>query len=219
MFSDNKSLIGHNWLYDYLSESMKNFNVSDYYDKAHPYMEIHEVRSLLENNDFDSEKVQTELKRLLNYNSRAHYMSDYEATLVHQFLMSQNVFTPNQWDKLCPLVKAFDFNNDYKTLLNYIVINAESYIIKYADDILHELNRGILAVLNVSRDDFEVMFEMFEKSLDHKDDIYPKVIHFLGECLLEFYEKWIDDNGTVQMRLSKYIASIASVDNPYWTIF
>lgn len=216
MFSDNKSLIGHNWLYEYLCESMKNFNVSDYHDKAHPYMEIHEVRSLLENNDFDSEKVQTELERLLNYNMRAHYMIDDEAILVHQYLMSQNVFTPNQWDKLCPLVKVFDFNNDYRSLMNYIVINAEPYLIKYANDILHELNRGILAVLNISRDDFEVMFEMFEKSSGHVDEERPKVMCFLGECLLDFHEKWIDDNGTVQMRLSKYIASIASVDNPYW---
>lgn len=216
MFSDNKSLIGHNWLYDYLSESMSNFDMSDYYDKVHPYMEIHEVKSLLENSDFNSEKVQTELERLLNYNNRAHYMLDDEAILVHQCLMSQNVFTTSQWDKLCPLVKVFDFNNDYRSLMNYIFINAESYIIKYANDILHELNLGILAVLKVSRDDFEEMFETFEKSLDYKDDIYPKVIRFLGECLLEFHEKWIDDWGTVQMRLSKHIASIASVDNPYW---
>jgi len=219
MFSDNKSLIGHNWLYDYLSESMKNFNESAYYDRAHPYLDIHEVRGLLMKKGFDSEETQTELKRLLNYDHSSYYMEDDEAVLVHQYLMSQNAFTANQWDKLCPFVKVFDYNADFRSLLNYIVINAESYIIKYADDVLHELNRGILAVLKISRDDFEVMFEMFEKSFSHKDETFLKLIHFLGDCLLDFYEKWPDDFGTAQKRLSKYIASIASVDNPYWTIF
>lgn len=216
MFSDNKQLIGHHWLYEDLVDSMKDFNVSVAYEMTDPYMQTYEIRDLLDTRDFNSDEVQLNLYRLLNMNKKGVYMYDNEAKLVHQLLVYNNVFTKNQWDKLAQLVKVFEFNADYKAFMNEITINAESYIVKYAGTIVNELNRGILVVLN-SQAEFEVMFDMFKTVRKNNfDDYCFKTIYFLGKCILEFKSRWNDSDLTVQRRLTKYIASVSKLDNPYW---
>ena len=114
------------------------------------------------------------------------------------------------------MIRVFEFNADYDKFEKEIIIHAESYIVKYANQIISELNRG---VLSLCADDFDIAFEIFKEEKKENDDgIYFNVIYFLGRAILDFCRKWTDANFTVQRRLSRYIASIASLSNPYWNI-
>lgn len=221
MFSDNKQLIGSHWLYDDLVESMKDFDASTVaYSSVEPYMTVSELKEVQYANELSDEQLEKEWYRLLNMNRYLVYMKNNEAKIVHQYLLYNKVFTKNQWDKtLCPMIKVFDFNADYERFEKEIIIHAESYIVKYANQIMSELNRGILAVFPVT--DFDIAFDMFrEEKKDSDDGIYFNVIYFLGTVILDFCRNWPDAKFTVQRRLSKYISTIASLSNPHWnTVF